>query len=221
MNFAGFGPYLTVFLSGAAYTLLLSASSIIVGLALTALLYVLSNTRFRPVSIAIGALQEVIRLCPPLVVLLWLFYGLPGIGVALSPFAAATCALAVYFAVFGADILRAAAATIPAALLDTETTLARSRFHLLTCFTLPDLFRRTFPAMNAQVISAIKNSSLASVVGAPELTYIASLVATEFVRPFEVYTILGAAYVLTILPIVLLLRRLERATFVAMEPAKL
>ena len=219
MNFSGLQIYLSVLLRGIGYTLLLSTASIIVGVLLTVSILGLMNSRFAAVRVAMNLTSEAVRLCPPLVVLIWVYYAMPALGLIALPAApAATLALGLYFAVFGADILRGALATIPSPLWDTEVAFARSRWHFYWSFVVPDLFRRTFSAMNAQIVSTVKNTSLASIVAVPELTYVASLIATETVRPFEVYTILAASYICTIAPIVLAFRYAERSRWVALEP---
>lgn len=219
MNFSGLEAYLFIFLRGIGYTLLLSIASIGIGIVLTILIFAPLNSHFAPIRTIANLLSEAIRLCPPLVVLIWIYYAMPAVGlVALPAGPAAALALGLYFAVFGADILRGAIATIPSGLWDTEIVFAHSRWHFYRTFVVPDLFRRTFAAMNAQIVSTVKNTSLASVIAVPELTYTASLVATEVVRPFEVYSILAIGYILTIAPTVLAIRRAEKSKWVALEP---
>lgn len=219
MNFSGFEAYGWVFGRGILYTLSLSGVAIGIGILLTLMLYAAMTVRIPAIRLLVSGASEVVRLCPPLVVVIWLYYALPAFGFFAVPAEpAAAIALGLYFAVFGVDILRGTTASIPSPLWDTEVVHAKSRLHFYFNFVIPDLFRRTFPALNAQVVSTIKNSSLASVIAVPELTYTASLVATEVVRPFEVYSILALAYIVTLAPIVLILRWMETTSLVALEP---
>lgn len=213
--------YFGVFVDGIAVTILLSIVSTGAGIVFTVLIFFLTNLKVRILTELMEFVVEAIRACPPVVVLIWIFYAMPAAGLpALAPFPAAVLALGIYFAAFGSEILRGAIRAVPNELADHELMTARSRIVLIITFYVPDLWRRTFSAFNAQLISTIKNTSLASIITVSEVTYRAQIVATEVVKPFEVYSLLALSYLTVIMPVVFVLRLLERTRWCSVNPAQ-
>jgi polar amino acid transport system permease protein len=166
------------------------------------------------------AFVELIRACPPLVMLIWMYYLLPSMtGVGLSPFSTATIVFALTFAAFSADVFRGSIEAIPPQTLESGITLGMSRSTVIRRVLIPEVFRRSFPAVNALVVSTLKMSSLASVIAVNELTYNAALILQLRPRPFEVYTAIAVAYCSVILPIVFFLRWLERQPWLSIHPS--
>lgn len=163
---------------------------------------------------------EVARACPPLVLLIWAFYLVPTLsGVSLSATATAMLVFTVVFAVFAADVFRGAIEAIPRALLDSGRVLGMPRITLLRRIIVPEVFRRSLPALNGQAVGLLKMSSLASVISVHELTYSAQLILAQRPLPFEIYTVTAGAYCLLVLPMVLLLRWVERQAWCALNPS--
>lgn len=165
------------------------------------------------------AVVELLRACPPLVLLIWTYYLLPALTTfAPSSIATAFLVFTIVFAVFAADVFRGSIEAIPVATIDSARSLGMDRRLLARRVIIPEVARRSFPALNALVVSTLKMSSLASVIAVPELTYAAQLILAQRPRAFEIYTATAVAYAIAVLPTVVALRWLERLPTFALNP---
>lgn len=198
-------------LSGVGYTLAVALSaitiSVILGL-LVALPALSSNRVFRTSS---RTYVELLRSVPMLVMVLWVYYGVPVIlDVRIGVFVAGVIALAVCDSAFEAEIFRAGIQSIDYGQREAADALGLGYFDKMRYIILPQAIRRVLPPLGNQFVYMLKASSLLSVIGLTELTRRANeLVVTEY-RPLEIYTFLVLEYLALILVASLLVRRLER-----------
>lgn len=202
---------LAFMLSGLQYTLLLSLTaisiSIIVGL-LVALPGLSSNRWLRAFN---RIYVELVRAVPILVLILWVYYGLPQMAdIAIGVFWAGVIALALSDSAFQAEIFRAGIQSINRGQYEAAHSISLSYTDTMRYVILPQAIRRILPALGNQLVYMLKMSSLVSVIGMQELTRKANeLVVTEY-RPLEIYTILVLEYLALILVVSALVRWLER-----------
>jgi His/Glu/Gln/Arg/opine family amino acid ABC transporter permease subunit len=154
---------------------------------------------------------ELLRSTPPLVVILWVYYGLPIVlDIRVGVFTSALLAIGVCDSAFQAEIFRAGIQSIEAGQREAAKSLgltARQRFrHII----LPQAIRRVLPPLGNQFIYVVKMSSLASVIGYPDLTRKANELVVTVFRPLEIYTVLIVEYLVLVLIISWLVRALER-----------
>jgi len=155
---------------------------------------------------------EFFRSVPMLVMILWVYYGLPVVlGISLNAFWAGVIALAIADSAFEAEIFRGGIQSIARGQVEAADSIGLSYLDKMRYVILPQAFRRVLPPLGNQVVYMLKMSSLLSVIGLMELTRRANeLVVTEF-RPLEVYSLLVLEYLVLILIASALVRRLERA----------
>lgn len=186
--------------SGLYYTVLLSLTailiSVVVGL-LVALPGLSPNKYFRGFN---RTYVEVIRSIPILVLVLWVYYGLPQIsGYTISVFWAGVIALALSDSAFEAEIFRAGIQSIDKGQYEASHTISLNYTDTMRFIILPQAIKRILPALGNQLVYMLKMSSLVSVIGMQELTRKANeLVVTEY-RPLEIYTVLLLEYLALIL----------------------
>lgn len=154
---------------------------------------------------------EVFRAIPLLVLLLWVYYGLPVMmGLQFSAFWAGVVTLALSDSAFEAEVFRAGIQAVPRGQLEAGRTLGLSGWQRFRHIVLPQAVRTVLPALGNQFIYVLKMSSLVSIIGYQELTRRANeLNVTEY-RPLEIYTFLVLEYLALILVASYLVRRLER-----------
>ena len=167
--------------------------------------------RWRPLGTINRLYVEVFRSIPMLVMILWVFYGIPTVtGLQLSVFSAAMIAIAVCDSAFEAEIFRGGIQSIDRGQREAARSLGLQPWQELRLVVLPQAIRRILPPLGNQFVYITKISSLASVIGLGELTRKANeLNVTEF-RPLEIYTVLVLEYLVLILVISFFVRRLER-----------
>ncbi|MEM7130052.1 MAG: amino acid ABC transporter permease [Chloroflexota bacterium] len=154
---------------------------------------------------------EVIRAIPLLVLLLWVYYGLPiSLGIELDVFTAGVVALALSDSAFEAEIFRSGIQSIAKGQREAAASLGLSAWQSMRLVVLPQAIRRILPPLGNQFVYVLKMSSLVSVIGLAELTRKANeLNVTEY-RPLEIYTALIVEYLLLILIVSYFVRKLEQ-----------
>lgn len=198
-------------LSGLYYTILLSvtaiAISIVVGLVI-ALPGLARNPYMRSIN---WVYVELVRAVPILVLILWVYYGMPQLaGLSISVFWAGVIALALSDSAFEAEIFRAGIQSVAKGQYEAAHSISLNYTDTMLFVILPQAIRRVLPALGNQLVYMLKMSSLVSVIGMQELTRKANeLVVTEY-RPLEVYTILVLEYLVLILVVSAGVRWLER-----------
>lgn len=202
LNFLISGLYYTVLLSVTAITI-----SVVVGL-LVALPGLSSN---RPMRIFSRTYVEIVRAVPILVLILWVYYGLPQLsGLTITVFWAGVIALALSDSAFEAEIFRAGIQSIAKGQYEAAHSISLSYADTMRFVILPQAIRRILPALGNQLVYMLKMSSLVSVIGMQELTRKANeLVVSEY-RPLEIYTVLVLEYLVLILIVSAGVRWLER-----------
>jgi len=198
-------------LSGLYYTVALSLTAIIISVCVGLLVALPALSSFK---ILIGfnrVYVELVRAVPILVMILWVYYGMPQLlGITISVFWAGVIALALSDSAFEAEIFRAGIQSIDKGQYEASHTIALSYIDTMRFIILPQAIRRILPALGNQLVYMLKMSSLVSVIGMQELTRKANeLVVTEY-RPLEIYTVLLLEYLVLILVVSAGVRWLER-----------
>lgn len=198
-------------LSGLYYTVLLSLTAISISV-VTGLLVALPGLSENRLLRSFNRVYvELVRAVPILVLILWVYYGLPQLtSLTISVFWAGVIALALSDSAFQAEIFRAGIQSINKGQYEAAHSVSLSYADTMRFVILPQAIRRILPALGNQLVYMLKMSSLVSVIGMQELTRKANeLVVTEY-RPLEVYTVLVLEYLALILIVSAAVRWLER-----------
>ena len=198
-------------ISGVGMTLALSVSAILISVVIGSLLAVSLLSPYKALRWLARSYVECFRAIPLLVLLLWVYYGLPVVsGLQFSAFAAGVMSLALSDAAFEAEVFRAGLQSVAKGQREAAETLGLSRWSTLRYVVFPQAIRTILPALGNQFVYVLKMSSLVSVIGLQEFTRRANeLNVTEY-RPLEIYTFLVFEYLLLILLASWGVRRLER-----------
>lgn len=203
--------YLPDLVTGMWITLGLSAISIGMGLVLGLVLALMRYSRVRVLDWPAYAYIEFFRTTPPLVQIVWLYYGLPAlVGHDLDAFGSAAVALGLNIAAFFAEIFRAGIAGVDRTQWQAARVLGFSLADTLRFIILPQAARNILAPTGTTVIYLIKGTALASAIGTPELLRVGQLIAVETFRPVETLTIVAVAYFVLTYPIALMFLGLER-----------
>jgi polar amino acid transport system permease protein len=198
-------------LTGAYYTILLSVTAISISIVLGLLVALPGLSEKRGWRAFNRTYVEVVRAVPVLVLILWVYYGLPTLsGLTLSVFWAGVLALALSDSAFQAEIFRAGIQSISKGQYEAAQSISLNYRDTMRFVILPQAIRRILPALGNQLVYMLKMSSLVSVIGMQELTRKANeLVVSEY-RPLEIYTILVLEYLVLILIVSAGVRWVER-----------
>ena len=197
-------------LDGLYYTIALSVTAISISILLGLLVALPGLARQRPPRVVNRVYVELVRAVPILVLILWVYYGLPQVAdISISVFWAGVLALAISDSAFQAEIFRAGIQSIDRGQHEAAHSISLSYIDKMRFVILPQAIKRILPALGNQLVYMLKMSSLVSVIGMEELTRRANeLVVTEY-RPLEIYTVLVIEYLVLILVVSAGVRWLE------------
>lgn len=198
-------------LGGLYYTIALSVTAILISIIIGLLVALPGISENRTLRAFNRLYVEIVRAVPILVLILWVYYGLPQMaGITIGVFWAGVLALALSDSAFQAEIFRAGIQSIARGQYEAAHSISLSYIDTMRYVILPQAIRRILPALGNQLVYMLKMSSLVSVIGMQELTRRANeLVVTEY-RPLEIYTVLVLEYLVLILIVSAGVRWLER-----------
>ncbi|MET7508317.1 ABC transporter permease subunit [Streptomyces albidoflavus] len=150
----------------------------------------------RPARVLAGAYIGVFRNVPlPMQMVLFVF-GLPVLGVSYPLFTSAVVVLVVYTSAFVAETLRSGLNTVARGEAEAARALGFGPFGLLRFVALPQAFAAVVQPLGGVLITMVKNTSVAAVIGVAEFTFTANKVAVEESETFVVFGAAVLAYVL-------------------------
>lgn len=211
LQFAKILGYLPDLIRGVGVTLELGLISAGLGLVLGLVLALMKHSRVPLLYWPAAVYIEFFRTTPPLVQIVWLYYGLPLLtGYDLGALGAAAVALGLNIAAFYAEIMRAGIVAVHRTQWQAARVLGLGLPDTLRYVVLPQALRNVLPPMGTTTIYLIKDTALASAIGTPELLRIGQLIAVETFRPVETLTIVAVLYFAVTYPVALLIGRMER-----------
>lgn len=190
----GFAPYVPGFLGAAWVVLVLTVLSILVSWICGLVAALAKASRFVGLRQTAAFYIWFIRGTPTLIQIFIIYFGLPQMGLRLSPFVAGFLALGINGGAYIAEIVRAGLSAIPKGQIESAQALGMSRLHMMSRIILPQVFRVILPPVTNEAITMLKNTSLLSTITVIELTlYSQTIIATTF-RPFEFYIATAVIY---------------------------
>ena len=197
-------------LKGAVVTLELTVCSISLGFILGVALALGRLYGKRPVSLLCTGYIEFFRGTPLLVQLLILYYGLPPYGIRLSSFVAGILGLGLNSAAYQAEYFRGAIQSVSQGEIMAARAIGMSRFKAIVNIILPQMFRIVIPSWSNELIYTLKYSSVAYMIGAPELMAQAKFIAAENFRYFEVFLVVAFIYLIVVVVLSRILSVVEK-----------
>lgn len=193
-QFAVLLGHVDALLAGAWLTIRLSALAMVLGL-IVAVICALGRTSGPAwARWLVAAYVEIIRNTPFLVQIFLIFFGLPAIGLRLSPNAAALTAMVVNVGAYATEIIRAGIESIHKGQIEAGLALGLKPLQVFRYVVLKPALRTVYPALTSQFILLMLSSSVVSAISAEELTSIANNIQSQTFRAFEVYIVVTIAY---------------------------
>ncbi len=184
-------PYL---LTGIVYTLLITALGLGGGVAMGLVLASMQLSRFRALAIIARAYAIIFRGTPLILQMIFCYNALPLIGIKLTAVEAAGLALALNEAPFIAEIIRGNILAVDRGQILAGQALGMTPAVVTMRVVAPQAMRSMLPALGNEAVSALKNSSLASVVSVQELTLRSTQLASSNFDFFSVFFASGVMY---------------------------
>ena len=198
-------------LGGLKFTIMVSLISMVFAIILGLIVSIAGTTKIKVLNIINIGYTEIIRAIPVLVMILWVYYGLPVLfNLNFSAFVAGIIALSICESPFVSEIFRSGIQAVPIGQKEAGTSLGLNFLQKFYLITLPQAIRIILPALGNQFVYMLKMSSLVSIIGLNELTRKANELVVSQYRPLEIYTFLVLEYLVLILIVSYMVRRLER-----------
>lgn len=196
-------------LKGFWVSLDLIVPSALCGLAIGILVGVLRVYGGRPLKVCADLYVALFRGIPLVVQLFIWYFGLPYLGLYLSPFAAAVLGFALCSGAYHSEYIRGALLSIKRGQLLAAESLGFGKLQMIVTIVLPQALRRALPGCGNEIIYLIKYSSLAYMITCIELTGQGKILASNSFKYTEIFLIIGACYLLMTSVAALVLGRIE------------
>ncbi len=196
---------------GLVLSLELSVAAAAVGTLLGLVMAVAHVSGGRGIRTAVAGYVECIRNIPLLLLVYLVFYGIPSVvDLQYSATTSFIVTLSIYYAAYLVEVFRAGLLAVSVGLIDASKAIGMTAWQRLAYVRLPVMFRIVLPSLSNTFVSLFKDTSVASVLAVPELTYGAQWINNNTFRVIEVYAVVTPLYVVTGYVILFALRRLER-----------
>jgi His/Glu/Gln/Arg/opine family amino acid ABC transporter permease subunit len=195
---------------GAVTTLWISSVSIAIGAPLGLLLAMARVWRVPVLSQAVAVFVSIIRATPVITLALFVFFGIPAMGLTLSPTVAALITLSVNTSAFHAEIWRASIMDFPQNQSEAASAFGMTRLQAFRLIVLPQAWRASLPPMVNEMTFLIKSSPAIAVIGVVDLTRTASRIAAYTYDPLPPYISAAIIYAVVVFSLVRAQRVIER-----------
>src|SRR6201992_151351 len=201
-------PYL---IAGVWFTLAVTALGLIGGLILGLVLAAMQLSRFWLLAAFARGYTVIFRGTPLILQMVFAYDALPNTGITLPPIRAAGLALACNEAPFIAEMLRAGVLGVDRGQILAGQALGMTPGALMRRIIAPQAFRTMIPALGNETVSALKNSSLASVISVQELTLRSTQLASSTFDFFSIFFASGLIYLVLTTGVSVIQLVIERA----------
>jgi len=183
-------------LGGLAMTLILAAAALLLSFPLAVLVGIGRTSPIRLVSRLAGLYANTVRGLPLLLLVFWSYFAVPMLfGKSINASLVMLVALVIYESAYLGEIVKAGIQALPRGQTEAARTLGMGYWTTLRKVILPQALFNMIPSILNQLISLIKNTSLAYIISVNELTYAAYQVNAQLLtKPFQVYFLLAMTY---------------------------
>jgi polar amino acid transport system permease protein len=166
-------------------------------------------SRRRAVSTIATCYVELIRGTPALTQLFLIYFGLASAGIVLPAFTAAVIGLGLNYAAYMSEVYRAGIAAVHRGQREAALAIGMTNALAMRNIILPQAVRIVVPPMANYAVSLLKDTSVASLISAPELMLRARDLSSEYFMPMELYVLAGVMYLVMAYPLAKGARYLE------------
>lgn len=210
LNFSLVGKFLPYMVKAAVVTIQLSLVSIIVGLVFGLVIALMRISKIKILSYIGKFYIWIIRGTPMLVQLFLVYFGLPQIGIELSPFISSVIALGMNAAAYIAEIYRGGILSVPSGQMEAAESLGMRYPAIMKKIILPQALRVSVPSLGNQAVSMLKDSSLASLVTVSELMMVSQRFAATNYAFIEFYLVAAGFYLVMTTIFTFILHKIEQ-----------
>jgi len=196
-------------LGGLVNTLRAAALALVIAVAAGTLFALGRLSRRLPVRLAAGAYVQFFRSLPLLILIIFMYFGLPDLGVSLSPYWALVSGLAIYNAAVFGEIFRAGILSLDRGQPEAALSIGLRPWQAMWLVVLPQAYRRMIPTIVSQSITLLKDTTLGFTVGYLELLRKAQIIGEYGNNLLQAYIAVAVIYLAVNIPLSRAARHLE------------
>jgi His/Glu/Gln/Arg/opine family amino acid ABC transporter permease subunit len=205
------GQYRGWLIAGVGLTLQLATVSMALAMVLGLVIALLRMSAIWPIRTLASLYISVFRAIPPLVFILWMYYGVTLVtGLNIEAFWSGVICLTLQYGAWLAEIYRSGLQAIDKGQREAALSTGLSRSRAFGKVVWPQAWRIIIPPMANNFVGIIKDSSLVGVIGLNELMRQSQIATSLTFRPFELYTAAMVIYIVLTLAIAWLASYLEK-----------
>ena len=181
-------------LQAAGTTLILASSAAAIGFIGGTLLGIAQSRGNTLLKVAVTLYVTIIRGTPLLLQIMFLFLLIAGLGIQISPLQTAIIAIGINSSAYISQIVRSGIQSVSRGQIEAAQTLGVKSFDITRYIILPQALRIVIPALGNELVTLIKESSLASTIGVLELFRRGEIIISQAYNSLTVYAIVGLIY---------------------------
>lgn len=185
-----------ILVSGILFTIPLTILAFVIGVILAFIIAIIQYKKIKVLNSICRFYIWIFRGTPLLVQLFIVFYGLPNVGIVLPPFSAAVVVFSLNEAAYAAESIRAALTSIDKGQLEAALMVGLTYKQSLRRIIIPQALRTVFPVLFNEVISMVKDTSLAANITVAEMFMTTQRIVARTYEPLVLYIEVGVLYLI-------------------------
>lgn len=202
--------FLPILMSGVALTIVVTIGSLLLSTVLGLIWAMMRVSGIKALSMLSASLINVIRGIPIIVLLFYLYFVMPDLGVTLSALQAAILGLGIAYSAYQAENFRAGIEAIDKGQIEAAQSIGMGWWLTMRRVVLPQAVRIVLPPYGNVMIMMLKDSSQASTITVAELALQGKLIASSTFKNTSVFSLVALMYLTMSIPLILLVRHFEK-----------
>jgi polar amino acid transport system permease protein len=202
--------FFPILMSGVALTIVVTIGSLLLSTVLGLIWAMMRVSGIKALSAISASLINVIRGIPIIVLLFYLYFVMPDLGVTLSALQAAILGLGIAYSAYQAENFRAGIEAIDKGQIEAAQSIGMGWWLTMRRVVLPQAVRIVLPPYGNVMIMMLKDSSQASTITVAELALQGKLIASSTFKNTSVFTLVALMYLTMSIPLILLVRHFEK-----------
>ncbi|TDT56469.1 amino acid ABC transporter membrane protein (PAAT family) [Fonticella tunisiensis] len=207
IDFTFLNKYYMFFINGTKNTIIISIFTVLIGVILGTFLALMKLSKNKILKSIASSYIEFIRGTPVMVQMFIIYYGM---NLGLPDYVAGIVTLSINSSAYVAEIIRAGIQAVDKGQMEAARSLGMSHKMAMRYIIIPQAFKNILPALGNEFITVIKESSIVSVIGIPELMYNADTVRGNTFMPFAPLIVAAFIYFVLTFTLSKVVGRVER-----------
>jgi len=202
--------FIPILFEGAKLTILVTIGSLVLSTLLGMIWALMRVSKYPALVWFSSAMINILRGIPIIVLLFYIYFVMPDVGISLSALHAAIIGLGLAYSAYQAENFRAGIEAIDRGQIEAAMAMGMSWSMTMRRVIIPQAVKIILPPYGNIMIMMLKDSSQASTITVAELALQGKLIASSNFKNATVFTLVAVLYLVMCIPLILLVRHLEK-----------